>query len=120
MAWLLLVKQLAKYAPGHLRRIAGRIIVAMLPHLPDESGVVPAPKANGDRRGSFGGDADDESAAEADNAALAADVIEELVLRSGAKHMKNRLARLPTLPECDRLARANAAVRAQPAGQAKG
>jgi serine/threonine-protein kinase ATR len=113
MAWLLLVKQLAKYAPGHLRRVAGRIVVAMLPHLPDESGVVPAPKANGDRRGSFGGDADDESAAEADNAALAADVIEELVLRSGAKHMKNRLARLPTLPECDRLARANAAVRVE-------
>ena len=43
MAWLA-VKQLAKYAPGHLRRVAGRIVVAMLPHLP-EAASSPAERA---------------------------------------------------------------------------
>jgi hypothetical protein len=37
-AWLLVVKQLAGHAPDHLRRVAGRVVVAMLPHLPDGSG----------------------------------------------------------------------------------
>ena len=40
-------------------------------------------------------------------------MIDELVLRSGKPIMTGILARLPTLPECERLARANAAVRAE-------
>ena len=34
-AWLAVVKQLAKHAPEHLRRVVGRVVVAMLPHLPE-------------------------------------------------------------------------------------
>jgi hypothetical protein len=56
--------------------------------------------------GSVGGEDD----AGWDNAAAAAEVIDELLLRSGASCMKGHLARLPMLPACERLARANGAV----------
>ena len=107
-AWLLLVKQLAGHAPDHLRRVAGRVVVAMLPHLPDS--VNAGGNERGSRRGSDvgAGVGDDESGV--DNASAAAEVIDELVLRSGASCMRGHLARLPMLPACDSLARANAAV----------
>ena len=113
-AWLLVVKQLAEHAPDHLRRVAGRVVVAMLPHLPDGGGGGGGGGGNArdaDRRASFGGSGgDDDDDADVDNTAAAAEVIDELVLRSGAKYMRGRLARLPMLPACERLARANAAV----------
>ena len=113
-AWLLVVKQLAEHAPDHLRRVAGRVVVAMLPHLPDDGGGGGGGGGNArdaDRRASFGGGGgDDDDDADVDNTAAAAEVIDELVLRSGAKYMRGRLARLPMLPACERLARANAAV----------
>ena len=112
-AWLLVVKQLAEHAPDHLRRVAGRVVVAMLPHLPDGGGGGGGGgnARDADRRASFGGSGgDDDDDADVDNTAAAAEVIDELVLRSGAKYMRGRLARLPMLPACERLARANAAV----------
>ena len=127
-AWLVVVKQLAKHAPVHLRAVAGRVVVAMLPHLPDGSAdnLVGRPGSGFDKpRGAsvsamqhalrevLLNDDDDPANPNAalDNAAAAAEVIDELVLRSGKEIMCGLLARLPTLPNCDRLALANAAVR---------
>ena len=133
-AWLVVVKQLAKHAPDHLRAVAGRVVVAMLPHLPESASSASSsfsregatasdgfPDGSSARREtafffatafSFGEDDDPAApAAAAANAAAAAAVIDELVLRSGKPIMTGFLARLPTLPECERLARANAAVR---------
>ena len=121
-AWLAVVKQLAKHAPEHLRRVAGRVVVAMLPHLPESKFAGSADGHEETRAASKSvlpkplGLADDDPAAPAAaaaNAAAAAAVIDELVLRSGKPIMTGILARLPTLPECERLARANAAVRAE-------
>ena len=122
-AWLAVVKQLAKHAPEHLRRVAGRVVVAMLPHLPESKFAGSASDGHEETRAASKsvlpkplGLADDDPAAPAAaaaNAAAAAAVIDELVLRSGKPIMTGILARLPTLPECERLARANAAVRAE-------
>ena len=119
-AWSLVVKQLAMHAPDHLRRVAGRVVVAMLPHLPDGASggggatatatASASGGASAGRRGSLGGGDDGATATGVDNAQAAAEVIDELVLRAGAKCMRGHLARLPMLPACERLARANAAV----------
>jgi serine/threonine-protein kinase ATR len=117
-AWLLVVKQLAGHAPDHLRRVAGRIVVAMLPHLPDGNsgsgdGDVSGTNGGDGNRDGDGGDGSGGGGSEdsgVDNTAAAAEVIDELVLGSGAPCMKGHLARLPMLPACHRLALANAAV----------
>ena len=64
-AWSLVVKQLAMHAPDHLRRVAGRVVVAMLPHLPDGASggggatatatASASGGASAGRRGSLGG-----------------------------------------------------------------
>ena len=128
-AWLVVVKQLAKHAPDHLRRVAGRVVVAMLPHLPDGSsggvggsssgvisgvGLVGKGVSRNGKKTSTPLDSDDDPSTVPNasvNAAAAAEVIDELVLRSGKDILCGVLARLPTLPNCERLARANAAVR---------
>ena len=94
------------------RRVAGRVVVAMVPHLRRRRRRRRRRRER-ERRSTgvsaeVGGDDDDD--ADVDNTAAAAAVIDELVLRSGAKYMRGRLARLPMLPACERLARANAAV----------
>ena len=105
-AWLLLVKQLAGHAPDHLRRVSGRVVVAMLPHLPDSNSN--SSKSAGEQVGASNGDGDDEWIF--DKASAAAEVIDELILKSGKEIMRGHLARLPMLPACESLARANAAV----------
>ena len=112
-AWLLVVKQLAEHAPDHLdrRRARGGGDASALPDDGGGGGGGGGNARDADRRASFGGGGgDDDDDADVDNTAAAAEVIDELVLRSGAKYMRGRLARLPMLPACERLARANAAV----------
>ena len=96
-SWKILVQVLSE-RPAHLQRAADQIVVAMLPYL----------DANAQKDDEHGSDKIAQARA-LEDANQAAAVIDELVLRRGDV-MRGNLARLPMLPDVQRLEASNARI----------